>query len=47
MVAADAREPKEVALLDGAGHALDEAAEEVHRRTVEWLGRHLAPDGPV
>ncbi len=41
-VAANAGEPKEVVYLDGAGHVLDEAAEEVHRRTKRWLEQHLA-----
>lgn len=40
-VAANAREPKEVVLLRGAGHVLDEAADEVHRRTRDWLRHHL------
>jgi dienelactone hydrolase len=41
-VAANAGEPKEVVLLQGAGHVLDEAAAEVRRRTGEWLRHHLA-----
>lgn len=40
-VAANAGEPKEVVLLQGAGHVLDEAADEVYRRTLDWLRRHL------
>lgn len=43
-VAANAGEPKEVVLLQGAGHGLDEAAADVHRRTADWLLRNLSPD---
>lgn len=36
-----ARQPKRLVLLDGAGHGLDEAADEVERETLAWLKEHL------
>lgn len=36
-----AREPKELVLLDGAGHVLDEAAETVHDEVYTWLRGNL------
>ena len=36
-----AREPKKLVLLQGAGHVLDEAADEVHRGVREWLLQQL------
>lgn len=40
-----AQEPKELTLYEGAGHGLDEAAEEVHRRVHDWLVRRLSDRG--
>jgi pimeloyl-ACP methyl ester carboxylesterase len=36
-----ARDPKELAVFPGAGHSLDAAAEEVHRRVRGWIVREL------
>ena len=36
-----AREPKKLVLLQGAGHVLDEAADEVQRGVREWLLQQL------
>jgi pimeloyl-ACP methyl ester carboxylesterase len=36
-----AEDPKELGLLDGAGHVLDEAGEEVFARVREWFVEHL------
>lgn len=38
-----AGEPKRLVLLAGAGHGLDEAAEEVHRLVREWIVQELSP----
>lgn len=38
-----AGEPKELRILEGARHVLDEAAEEVHEAVRAWLARHLPP----
>lgn len=37
-----AGEPKELRILEGAGHVLDEVADEVHAAVRSWLERHLA-----
>lgn len=39
-----AREPKELRLIDGAGHALDESPGTVHLLVRSWLERWLASD---
>jgi pimeloyl-ACP methyl ester carboxylesterase len=36
-----AEEPKRLVLVEGAGHGLDEASEEVEQTVRAWLGRHL------
>jgi hypothetical protein len=36
-----AREPKQIRILPGAGHVLDEAADEVYAVVHEWLQEHL------
>ena len=41
-----AGEPKQVVLLEGAGHVLDEAAQEVYRSTRAWILRYLDADVP-
>ena len=38
-----ASEPKRLVLLPGAGHSLDEAADEVERLVREWILRELTP----
>lgn len=42
-----AREPKQIALYEGAGHGLDEAADAVHRRVHDWLVAALSERGAV
>lgn len=41
-----AREPKELKIIKGAGHVLDEGAEEVYSSVVQWLHRRLIPSVP-
>lgn len=41
-----ARQPKELKLLEGARHCLDEMAEEVHGMVHDWLVQHLRPPEP-
>jgi hypothetical protein len=36
-----ASEPKRLVLIDGAGHGLEEAAEQVHAEVGDWIRRHL------
>lgn len=36
-----ARDPRELVTFPGAGHVLDEAADEVHRRVREWIVREV------
>lgn len=36
-----AGEPKELKIIKGAGHVLDEAGEEVNSLVIDWLRRHL------
>lgn len=36
-----AGEPKRLVIIKGAGHMLDEAAEEVHRYVADWVAEHL------
>ncbi|MNK58833.1 Alpha/beta hydrolase family protein [compost metagenome] len=42
-----AREPKEIALYEGAGHGLDEAAEAVRLRVHDWLVARLSERGGI
>lgn len=39
-----AREPKRLVLHDGAGHNLDESADEVRRAILGWVGEHLTAE---
>ena len=43
---AEAREPKELVLYEGAGHSLDEAASELRALLADRITRALAPDAP-
>lgn len=43
----EARPPKELVLIPGAGHGLEEAAEEVRRRVHDWLVAQLSDQATV
>lgn len=38
-----AHEPKELVLLEGAGHGLEETADEVHEIVTQWIREQLSP----